>query len=111
MMGELEDSDVKKDNRRDVLGWALVLFLMCPLLLVMFLRNPEDERRLSVLRQMAAETPPFPGSAQVGSTEMAKSTNALLLLTYKMPADAASFGEVRVPALTGQIFFSRENTP
>ena len=92
MSNELGGSGIKTSSRRDLIGWALGLFTVSPLLLLLFLKNPEDERRLALLRRMAAETPVYPDFKQVSVSEGAKSTGAFLIIMY---SSSAGFDDVK----------------
>jgi hypothetical protein len=92
MSNEPGGSGIKTISRREMLGWALGLFAVSPLLLLLFFRNPEEERRLAILRQMATETPVYPDFKQVSVSEGAKSARAFLIIGY---SSNAGFDDVK----------------
>ncbi len=78
------------------IGWsALALLLLTPMLLSVLIKNPDDEKRLQILRQIAAETPIYPDFKQINSSEGAKSTSAIVTLWYQVPAYSTSFYQVK----------------
>ena len=92
MPNEPIGADAKSNTRRELLGWALGLLAVSPLLLILFVKNPEDERRLGILRQLATETPVYPDFKRVSVSEGAKSASAFLIIRY---SSSAGFDDVK----------------
>lgn len=80
---------------RYILWGAFVLFAASPVLLLSFLKNPEDEKRLEQLRRIVDETPLPPKFKQTYSIESAKTGMADITVSYGVPAYTVSYDEVK----------------
>lgn len=66
-------------------GWATLQLLALAFLLVAC-EDEESKRHLGVLRQLAADTPLYPGFKQIGVSDNHKNGRARLFLYYNSPA-------------------------
>jgi hypothetical protein len=78
------------------LWWGiLALLLLAPMLMFALIKNPDDQKRLRTLRQIAAETPLYPDFKQFNIAEGAKSTSANVTIWYRVPAYSTGFDQVK----------------
>lgn len=85
-----------KYTNKEIIGLgALFLLLLTPFILIVIIKNPDDEKRLQTLRQIAAETPLYPNFKQINSSEGAKSTSAIVTVWYQVPTYSTSFDQVK----------------
>jgi hypothetical protein len=78
----------------------LAVILLC--IICSGCETPTDRKRLEVLRQMAAETPPPIGFVELSRGDLAKSTGAIVSISYR---SSLPFDEVKafyVKALEGK---------
>jgi hypothetical protein len=65
------------------------------MLLIALIKNPDDEKRLQLLHQIAAETPLYPEFKHVRTSAGAKSTSAVVSVWYQVPAFSTTFELVK----------------
>lgn len=72
--------------------WGLFWSLLVVPLVWAFWFSPKDafaEKKLEELRRTAAETPVYPGFTRLHSGELAKSSGAIISITYRVSAGAS----------------------
>ena len=73
--------------------WAL---LLGPMILMAFMGDPADKKRLETLRRIVAETPLHPDFKEVGSrSELSKNTGAIIIIGYRGAPYATTYDDVK----------------